>query len=226
MSSCRPSPPLAGAIPLPPPFVRAPNTLQGEEGAKRAEEEAVGIGCSLAMLQQTRVKKKDPEAIHYLGSSYYQEGLGLQKDMRKAAELWAEAAELGSIGAQAHLGGAYLLGEGVQEDKAKAVELYKKAAMQGHVESRYILGIIEYNGGSDNRDSGSDDRAVKHLIISAKMGHKGSVEKIKELSTAGVATKEQYAEALKGFQDALEQMKSHDRDEAKRLVGNKLERKD
>ena len=30
----------------------------------------------------------------------------------------------------------------------------------------------------------------------------------------GNATKEQYAEALKGYQDAVEETKSHDRDEA------------
>ena len=34
---------------------------------------------------------------------------------------------------------------------------------------------------------------------------------------AGDATKEQYAEALRGYQDAVEEMKSHDRDEVKRL---------
>ena len=49
------------------------------------------------------------------------------------------------------------------------------------------------------------------------MGHKDSVEKIKSMFIAWVATKGQYAEALKGYQDAVEEMKSHDRDEAKRL---------
>ena len=33
----------------------------------------------------------------------------------------------------------------------------------------------------------------------------------------GNETKEQYAEALKGYQNAVEEMKSHDRDEAKSL---------
>ena len=33
----------------------------------------------------------------------------------------------------------------------------------------------------------------------------------------GDATKAHYAEALKGYQDAVEEMKSHDRDEVKRL---------
>ena len=35
----------------------------------------------------------------------------------------------------------------------------------------------------------------------------------------GVATKEQYAETLKGYQDAVEKMKSHDRDEANKRLG-------
>ena len=49
------------------------------------------------------------------------------------------------------------------------------------------------------------------------MGDKFSVEKIKKMFMIGIVTKEQYAQALKGYQDALEEMKSHDRDEAKRL---------
>ena len=49
------------------------------------------------------------------------------------------------------------------------------------------------------------------------MGHKDSVENIKRAFKGGVATKEQYTEALRGYQDAVEEMKSHDRDKAKRL---------
>ena len=82
--------------------------------------------------------------------------------------------------------------------------------MQGHVECRYNLDYIE-------AEKGNYDRALRHLLISAKMGYKDSVENIKRMFMGGVATKEQYAEALKGYQDAVEEMKSHDRDEAKRL---------
>ena len=156
---------------------------------------------------QTRVSKKDPEAIYTLGLKYFFGSLGLQKDIRKAVELWTEAAELGSINALFDLGLAYRLGEGVQRDDAKAAEFYTKAAMQGHVESRHNLGCIEGR-------KGNYDRAVRHLLISAKMGHKDSLERIKEMFKAGLATKEHYAEALKGYQDAVGEMKSHDRDEA------------
>jgi len=49
------------------------------------------------------------------------------------------------------------------------------------------------------------------------MGHLKSVETIKRMLVGGFVAKQQYAEALKGYQDAVEEMKSHDRDEANRL---------
>ncbi|EJK48444.1 hypothetical protein THAOC_32755 [Thalassiosira oceanica] len=163
----------------------------------------------LAMIR-ARVKKKDPEAIYNLGTKYCHGELGLQKDMQMAVELWTEASELGSIEAIFNLGNAYFNGDGVQQDEGKAYELYKKAAMQGHVVGRHGLGNHEAR-------KGKYDRAVRHWRISAKMGDEISVENIKKLFMAGVGTKEQYVEALRGYQNAVEEMKSHDRDEAKSL---------
>ena len=64
---------------------------------------------------------------------------------------------------------------------------------------------------------GDHNRAVRHYLISAKMGDKNSVESIKNLFMDGLATMKQYAEALRGYNDAVKEMKSRDRDEAKRL---------
>ncbi|EJK58883.1 hypothetical protein THAOC_20958 [Thalassiosira oceanica] len=176
------------------------------QGLERPEDNDAD---SLAMIR-VRVAKKDPAAIYFLGNHYSDGKCGLQKDMRKAVDLWTEAAELGTTEALFHLGVVYNHGEGVQKDKAKAAEFYMKATMQGHVMSRCNLGHSE-------AEKGKHKRAVRHFLISAKMGHKRSVENIKGLFIAGLATKEQYAEALKGYQDAVEEMKSHDRDEASAL---------
>ena len=165
----------------------------------------------LAMIQ-ARVEKKDPVAIDHLGEQYCHGTLGFQKDMSRAAELWTEAADLGSVAALFNLGLVYINGTGVQQDKAKGALLYEKAAMLGHVESRYNLGM--YEGEKRNYD-----RAFRHWVISAKMGHQESVENIKRMFMGGVATKEQYTETLKGYQDAVEKMKSHDRDEANKRLG-------
>jgi len=163
---------------------------------------------------EARVLKKDPEAMTFLGGQYFAGQFGLQKDSKKAVELWTEAAELGSIEALYSLGNEYGRGEMVQQDKAKAAEFHTKAAIRGHALARYYLGLYEAG-------KGNVDRAVRHILISAKMGHYDSVESIKRAFMIGKATKEQYAEALKGYQDAAEEMKSHGRDEAKRLRDRK-----
>ena len=163
----------------------------------------------LAMIQ-ARVEKNDPEATSFLGE-YYCYGLyGLQSDMHKATKLWEEASELGSTTALDNLGDSYFTGRGVQNNWAKAAEYYAKAAMQGSVLARNNLGVIEGN-------RWNHDRAVRHYLISAKMGLNDSVEGIKDMFMRGLATKEQYARALQGYQDAVEEMKSPERDEAKRL---------
>jgi len=164
--------------------------------------------AKLAMVR-ARVEKKDPEAIHHLGQKHYFGDLGLQKDMQKAIEFYTEAAELGSIEAVSSLGNAYFFGNGVQEDETKAVQFWKKAAMQGHYRSRYNLGCYEAK-------KGNYDRAMKHFLISAKMGDKDSIETTKRYFMEGLATKKQYTEALRGYESAVEEMKSHDRDDAKR----------
>ncbi|EJK71016.1 hypothetical protein THAOC_07582, partial [Thalassiosira oceanica] len=169
------------------------------------KNDAVGLA-----LVKARVLKKDPEAINNLGQQYYHGRLGLHKDMRKAVELFTEAAELGSVEALFNLGNVYYFGEGVQEDKLKGAEFYTRAAMQGHVGSRHNLGQAEARKGNFNR-------AVKHWMISAKMGEKTSIENMKRVFTTGLATKKQYAEAMNGYQDAIEEMKSDDRDEAMRF---------
>ncbi|EJK61569.1 hypothetical protein THAOC_17921 [Thalassiosira oceanica] len=163
----------------------------------------------LAMIQ-ARVEKKDPIAISFLGQKYWHGQLGLQEDARKAVELYTEAAELGSHEGLSALGLFYVIGHGVEQDEAKGVQLWAKGAMQGDVESRYNLGCNE-------EEKGNHDRAVRHHLISAKTGYGNSVEKIKGMFIRGLATKEQYTQALKGYQDAMTEMKSPEREEAKAL---------
>ena len=103
---------------------------------------------------------------------------------------------------------AYCHGVGAEEDVTREVSFYEKAAMLGHFEARHNLGCHEYN-------HGNYDRAVRHFSISAKMGFACSLDEIKDMFTEGLATKTQYAEALKGYRDAIEEMKSPDREEVK-----------
>ncbi|EJK44927.1 hypothetical protein THAOC_19775 [Thalassiosira oceanica] len=166
-----------------------------------------GDDADCLTMVDVRVAKKDPEAMNFVGQKYFFGKLGLQKDEQRAVELWTEAAELGSINELNSLGNSYYYGNGVKQDEKKAVQFWSKAAMQGHVLARHNLGCYEMK-------KGDYDRAVRHALISAKMGHRDSVEMIKGMFMRGQVTKEQYTEALKGYQVAVEEMKSHDRDEA------------
>ena len=157
-----------------------------------------------------RVDAKDTAAIYHLGCQYYSGELGLKKNVPRGIELWSKAAELGSTMALFKLGMLNYQGWGVAQDKAKGIHCCELAAMQGHTESRHLLGMDEYI--NENYD-----RALRHYLIAAKMGHEESLDAIKEIFAEGRATKAQYAEALKGYQDAMEEMNSSDREEAAKL---------
>jgi len=163
----------------------------------------------LAMVQK-RVDKGDAEATHVLGCGYCYGELGFTKDVPRAIELWTEAAELGSLYAHYELGVAYYRGNGVEEDKPRGIHHWQQAAMKGHLLSRDNLGVVQAG-------NGMLEDAVQHFMISAKMGWEKSLNCIREMFKGGCATKAQYAEALLGYRDAVEEMKSPHREEAKRL---------
>ncbi|EJK61143.1 hypothetical protein THAOC_18413, partial [Thalassiosira oceanica] len=164
---------------------------------------------ALAMIQK-RVNKGDAEAIYHLGNQYFYGLLGFTKDVPRAIELWTQAAELGSLDALNDLGHMYYNGDGVQQDKPRGIRHWQQAAMKGNVLSRHGLGYNEYN-------NGNCELAVQHWMISAKLGYEKSLNAIKQMFMGGLATKAQYARALRGYGAAVEETKSHQREEATRL---------
>ena len=164
---------------------------------------------ALAMIQR-RVGKGDAAAIKHLGEQYFYGGLGLAKDAPRAIELWTEAAGLGSVDAHHQLGNVYFHGDGVEEDKPRGTQHWQQAAMKGQVQSRHNLGFVE-------SVNGNYELALQHRMIFAKMGYEESLNYIKGMFMHGLATKAQYSEALRGYQNAMQEMKSPQREEAKRI---------
>ena len=178
------------------------------------EQRGINVNCPFC---RTRLPHDDaprlamlPGAIKTLGDMYYTGDLGLAKDAVRAIELWTEAADLGSVVAHHSLGIVYYHGKGVDEDKPGGVHLWQQAAMKGHAMSRRNLGV-------DECSKRNHELAVQHFMISAKMGDDMSLDCIKDMFMKGNATKAQYAEALRGYQQAVEEMKSPRREEAKRI---------
>ena len=167
------------------------------------------VSQALTMIRK-RVDAGDPMAIFFLGIQHQYGRYGLEIDVTRAAELYERAAELGVIDAHYNLGVLYDKGADVEKDTAKAISHYEAAAMCGDVDARYNLGCMEYH-------DGNDDLALQHWMISAKLGHEISLSNVKSFFMNGLANKADYAAALRGYQNAVEEMSSTDRAEAKTL---------
>ncbi len=149
-----------------------------------------------------RVKKNDPVAICQMGKKHKD-----KDDYGKAFKYFTKAAELGDMEARACLANLYDDGQGVEKDTKKAVYHFEQAAIGGHPQARGYLGAHEM-------DNYRFERAAKHFIIAANLGSDASLKTIKGLYSAGLASKDDYAAALRGYQVAMDATKSAEREKA------------
>ncbi len=103
------------------------------------------------------VQKSDPLAMNYLGLHYYRQGTASvftaeeqnvaaegssQRNLRKAAELFKRAHELGCARAANNLGVCYEQGAGVERDIEQAFTCYKDAADRKYAQGMFNLGYL------------------------------------------------------------------------------------
>ena len=174
------------------PFCRTPYPATSGEAIERMKQ---------------RVEAGDDIAIRNLGNYYANRQFGFPQDYTKALDLWHQAAELGNANANYSIGNAYLRGDGVEVDEKKATHHWEIAAMKGSSHARYNLGSLEAS-------AGNMDRALKHYMIAVRAGCADSLDMIKRLYSSRHATKEDYMEALRSYQEYLNEVKSVQRDEA------------
>ena len=117
-----------------------------------------------------------------------------------------KGSRIGSVEAHYQLSTLYRSGEGVEKDKKRELHHLTEAAIGGHAEARHNLGYIE-------TENCRVDRAVKHFIISAKLGTYNSLDCLKDLYRQALVSKEDFNAALRGYQVATEATKSPQREE-------------
>jgi TPR repeat protein len=148
-----------------------------------------------------RVKANDPIALCEMGRKC-EEG-----DFEGAFGYYTKAAALGNAVAHYNLSIMYKLGKGVEKNEKREVYHLEIAAIGGHPTARYNLGCHEWN-------AGRIDRSTKHFIIAAKLGYDDALEQVKENFRGGYVSKEDFEEALRGHQAALDATQSEQREEA------------
>jgi hypothetical protein len=166
-------------------FCREPSPQSEDEGDKHVMK---------------RIKENnDPAAMRFMGRNCIDEG-----DYETAFKYFTKAAELGEVGAHYNLAVMYINEEGVEKDKEKEMYHLEEAAIGGHPEARHTLGCKEWL-------NGNFERAKKHWIIDANLGNQESLQELKELYAIGHASKEDYANALRAYQAAVDETKSAER---------------
>ena len=159
---------------------------------------------AVVMLMK-RMEKNDPLAMWRMGVKRDNEGA-----YKSAFEYYTKAAELGDANAHYNLSVMYELGR-VKKDEKKEVYHLEKAAIAGHVQSRHNLGSYEGN-------NGRMERAVKHFIIAANMGHEASMKALWECYAEGFVKKVDLTATLRTHQTAVNATKSPQRKEAEELL--------
>jgi len=167
------------------------------EPIPKTKEEAINIAMK-------RVEANDPIGLCQVGAWYNEEG-----DYETANEYYTKAAALGDVTAHHNLSVLYRKGLGVEKDLKKELYHLEEAAIGGHSKARHNLGCYE-------NDNGRVDRATRHFVIAANLGHDGSLETVKKGFMDGLVSKEDFEKALRGHQAAVDATKSKQREEATR----------
>jgi hypothetical protein len=155
-----------------------------------------------------RAKANDPIALFQIGDTCHDEG-----DYDGAFQYYTKAAGLGHVNAHYNLSIMYQKGEGVEKDEKKQVYHLEEAAIGGHLSARFNLANHEGR-------KGNTQKAVRHYIITAKLGDDGALEQVKENFRRGFLSKEDFESALRGHQAAVDATKSKQREEAEEFYND------
>lgn len=163
--------PLSKAPPPVKPAARKSVKKTAKPPVKRTAKKTVATGAS-----------KDPSAgqDHKRGLLFYK-GIGVDKDFKKAARWFKQAARKGHARAQYNLGIMSYLGQGVPQDYAQAAVWFKKASEQDHAAAQYNLGFLYYEGKGVEKD---DLQAFMWIDRSANLGDEKAVRARETLQKA------------------------------------------
>ena len=107
----------------------------------------------------------------------YDDGDGVPKDYKKAAQLFRLAAEQGDAESQNELGDMYYYGDGVPLDHNEAVKWFRLSAEKGDAYGQFSLGFMYANGYGVIEDY---VYALMWWYISSSNGNENAKEYIEE----------------------------------------------
>jgi len=175
--------------------------VQDELDCPFCREVATPNNKSYIKRLEKRAAVNDADAIQFLGGLYDEGKKGLKRDHVKAAQLYLKAGKLGSALGYRNLAAAYHDGRGVMMSAAKEKYYHELAAIGGYMNSRHVLGEIEWN-------TRNFQRASKHYAIGAEAGHSGCLNDLKDCVKIGAFDRNEYARVLRAYKKSVEESRS------------------
>nr|WP_286906375.1 tetratricopeptide repeat protein [Roseovarius sp.] len=164
--------------------------------AKGIEALEAGNVQGAATEFQSAFETGDADGAFYLGR-LFEMGLGTEKDMRRAAELYAAAVSKQSALAQNRLGLMHLNGEFVLQDYQRAAELICAAADQGEPNGQFNCGLLYSQGKGVAPDAA---RAVGYWQEAAKANHVAAINYLGQAYQRGTGIDQDATAAFATFQ--------------------------
>ncbi len=191
------------------PMQRAPNRPNTIDSAPANEVGAATNGTREVMPparigpQSLRVAaaRHNPEAQVEVGSRYAK-GIGVPKDLKKAAEWYMRAAAQGHAPAQYRLAAMHERGHGVKKDEGVAQTWYRRAAELGNVRAMHNLAVLYTRRTAGKADFTS---AKNWFHQAARHGLADSQFNLGILFENGLGTRKNITEAYKWFTLAAQQ---------------------
>lgn len=159
-----------------------------------------GEACEAENYREA-ARRGDAEAQYRLGWCY-EDGRGVDKDMREALHWLRKAAGQGHAAAQNHLGWCYRNGVGVEQDAAEAVRWFRSSAELGYASGQCNLGLCYRNGYGVDKDN---SEAIKYFRMAAEQGYAKAQYYLGEAYFLGNQIKQDTTEAVRWFHAAAEQ---------------------
>ena len=145
--------------------------------------------------------KGNAEGIRELANLHFS-GIGVQKDKKKALELWNQSANQGDVEAMLRIGEEYHSGENLPVNQREAFKWFRKSAEGGQVDAMGYLGVYYLNGwGIDSQDR---KEAVKWLRKASELGNAQAESNLGICYHHGTGVGKDADEAYKCFKNAAE----------------------
>ena len=151
------------------------------------------------------MKKNDPVAYMTMAGEY-NAGQNVMQSDTKTLEMFTRAAELGYAEAYVGIGLCYKEGLAVERDMAKVFEFHEVAAKKGSLQAHRYLAVVD------------TQNCIEHLKLAACAGAKESMDDLMVKYKQKLLSKEDLTQTLRAFQASCNEMKSKDREEAKKSL--------